>query len=48
MRVGSSKNYDQDWFYYFAIPATNGLGQPNTNWVHVSIPLASLSECFTE
>jgi hypothetical protein len=40
LRVGSSKNYDQDWFYYFAIPATNGLGQPNTNWTHVSIPLA--------
>jgi hypothetical protein len=39
MRVGSSKGYDQDWFYYFAIPATNGLGQPNTNWTHISIPV---------
>jgi hypothetical protein len=39
MRVGSSKSYDQDWFYYFAIPATNGLGQPNTNWTHISIPV---------
>jgi hypothetical protein len=39
MRVGSSKNYDQEWFYYFSIPATNALDQPNTNWVHISIPL---------
>jgi hypothetical protein len=39
MRIGSSKGYDQDWFYYFAVPATNGLGQPNTNWNHISIPI---------
>ena len=42
MRVGSSKNWDQEWFYYFATPATNGLGQPNTNWNHISIPLSNV------
>src|SRR5262249_6650185 len=43
MRVGSISpklnNYGQDWYYYFAISATNGLGQPNTNWQHISINL---------
>jgi len=39
MRFGCFDNYNQDWIYYFAIPATNGLGQPNTNWTHVSIPI---------
>jgi len=42
MRVGASDpggSWDQDWFYFFAIPATNGAGQPNTNWTHISIPI---------
>jgi hypothetical protein len=39
MRVGAWDNWNQDWYYYFAIPATNGLGQPNTNWTHISIPI---------
>ncbi|MFZ1073343.1 MAG: hypothetical protein WAO21_07890 [Verrucomicrobiia bacterium] len=39
MRIGSSKGWDQDWVYNFAIPATNGFGQPNTNWTHVSVDL---------
>ena len=43
MRVGSSFNWDQEWFYYFAIPATNGLGLPNTNvWTHISISLSNV------
>jgi hypothetical protein len=40
MRVGSTKNGNaQEWFYSFSIPATNALGQPNTNWTHISIPI---------
>jgi len=39
MRFGEFDGYGQDWIYYFAIPATNGLGQPNTNWTHISIPV---------
>jgi hypothetical protein len=39
MQVGASKSWDQEWYYYFAVPATNGLGQPNTNWTHISIPI---------
>jgi len=39
MRVGAWDNWNQDWFYTFAIPATNGLGLPNTNWTHISIPI---------
>jgi hypothetical protein len=47
-RIGGTKNYDQDWFYTFAIPATNGLGQPNTNWNHVSIALNTNTVPFGE
>ena len=39
LRVGAWDSWAQDWFYYFSIPATNGLGQPNTNWTHISIPI---------
>jgi hypothetical protein len=39
MRAGAWDNWGQDWFYYFSIPATNGLGHPNTNWTHISIPI---------
>jgi hypothetical protein len=45
MRIGSksqpSGTFGQDWYYYFAISATNGLGNPNTNWNHVSINLTT-------
>jgi hypothetical protein len=45
-RVGSrTAANDQDWYYYFAVPATNSLGQPNTNWVHIS---ADLSEVLND
>lgn len=44
MRVGTTDDsYGQDWYYYWAIPATNGLGQPNTNWIHMSVDLSSLT-----
>ncbi|MFZ0829438.1 MAG: hypothetical protein WAO02_18665 [Verrucomicrobiia bacterium] len=39
MRAGTWDNWNQDWFYYFSISATNGLGQPNTGWTHISIPI---------
>ena len=40
VRVGSREpSYAQDWFGYFAVPATNGLGQPNTSWVHIQVDL---------
>ena len=39
MRVGSINGNNQEWFYYFSIPATNALGQPNTNWTHISIAI---------
>ena len=39
MRFGAFDNYNQDWIQYFAIPATNGLGQPNTNWTHISVSI---------
>jgi hypothetical protein len=40
IRVGSLEaSYGQDWYGYYAVPATNGLGQPNTNWVHIQVDL---------
>lgn len=45
MRIGSisqpANTYGQSWYFNFAIPATNGLGNPNTNWIHINIPLAT-------
>ena len=46
LRAGAFDPYSQDWFYYFSISATNGLGQPNTNWTHISIPI-NQSNTFT-
>jgi hypothetical protein len=39
MRVGAWDNYGQDWLQYFAIPATNALGGPNTDWTHISVTI---------
>jgi hypothetical protein len=39
MRFGAFDAFNQDWIQYFAIPATNGLGQPNTNWTHISVSI---------
>ena len=39
MRFGAFDSFNQDWIQYFAIPATNGLGQPNTNWTHISVSI---------
>ncbi len=36
--------YGQDFYGSFTIPATNGLGQPNTNWTTVNIPLNAVSD----
>jgi len=45
MRIGSispaPNSFGQDWYYNFAIPATNGLGNPNTNWIHMNINLST-------
>jgi hypothetical protein len=47
MRMGSrGPSFNQDWIYYFAIPATNGSGNPNTNWNHVSVDLRTVSQSF--
>jgi hypothetical protein len=49
MRVGSrSPGFAQDWFQNFAIPATNGLGQPNTNWVRISLDLRQIPINFSD
>jgi hypothetical protein len=52
MRVGSksqpSSTYNQDWYYYFSVPATNGAGLPNTNWVHISADLRQVTVNFSD
>jgi hypothetical protein len=49
MRVGSrSLTWGQDWYYYWAVPATNGAGQPNTNWIHMNVDLRSVPGTFPE
>ena len=41
-QVGTwSSGFNQDYFGSFTIPATNGLGQPNTNWVRINVPINS-------
>ncbi len=50
MRIGSKGNggdFGQYWYYYFAIPATNAAGLPNTNWQHVSINLKGVAQTFS-
>jgi hypothetical protein len=48
-RVGSrSLGFGQDWYYYYAVPATNGLGQPNTNWIQMSVDLAQALAGFPD
>jgi len=44
LQVGSSTGYGQNYFGGFAVPATNSLGQPNTNWVHISLPVSVASD----
>lgn len=42
VQIGAwSPGYNQDYFGGFQIPATNGAGQPNTNWVRINIPIDS-------
>jgi len=49
MRMGSrSPGFAQDWIYYFAISATNGAGQPNTNWTHISVDLRQVAQNFSD
>ncbi len=43
VRVGSiGRGFAEYWFGYYAVPATNGLGQPNTDWVHINIDLSQV------
>ena len=45
MQVGTRTSDDQqDYFYGFAVPAKTPIGQANTNWIHISIPLSSVSD----
>jgi len=47
MRMGSrGPSFSQDWIYYFAIPATNGAGTPNTNWNHVNVDLRLVTQNY--
>lgn len=49
MRMGSrSPTFNQDWIYYFAIPATNGNGNPNTNWTHISVDLRTVAQTYSD
>jgi len=49
MRFGSrSPGFAQDWIQSFAISATNGLGNPNTNWTHISIDLRQVAQNFSD
>ena len=45
MQIGTwSPGFNQDYFSGFAVPSTTAGGQPNTNWVHMSIPLSVVSD----
>ena len=49
MRIGSrGPSFSQDWIRYFAIPATNSAGLPNTNWVHVNVDLRQVTQNFSD
>ena len=54
MRVGSrggstpATQGSQDWIYSFAISATNGVGLPNTNWIHISVDLRQVANNFPD
>jgi hypothetical protein len=49
MRVGSrSPGFAQDWIRYFAISATNGAGQPNTNWTRINVDLRQVTQQFSD
>jgi hypothetical protein len=43
-QVGNSSGYGQDYFGSFAVPATDANGNPNTNWVHINIPINAKSD----
>ena len=46
-RVGTREvSYAQDWYGYYAVPATNSLGQPNTNWVHIQVDLNNVPTIY--
>jgi len=48
-RVGSrSSSYGQDWYFYYQVPATNSLGQQNTNWVHISANLSNVGTLYSD
>ena len=47
LRAGSRNlSFNQDWYNYWSIPATNGAGLPNTNWIHRSVDLTSVPANF--
>ncbi len=49
MRVGSRNSaFQQDWIQNFAISATNGLSNPNTNWIHISVDLRQVPINFSD
>ena len=49
MRIGSrNSNFNQDWYYNFTISATNGVGLPNTNWIHMSVDLRQVAANFAD
>ncbi len=52
MRVGTiggvpgAVTWGQNWYHYWAISATNGAGQPNTNWIRVNVDLRGVAGMF--
>ena len=49
MRMGSrNAAFAQDWYYNFTISATNGVGLPNTNWIHISVDLRQVAANFAD
>jgi len=46
-RVGSREtSYAQDWYFYYTVPATNSLGNPNTGWTHMNIDLTTVPTVY--
>lgn len=49
MRIGSrGPSFNQAWFYQFAVPATNGAGLPNTNWIQINADLRQVPVNFSD
>lgn len=47
-RIGSrTSGFAQDWYFYYAIPETNSLGNPNTGWNHMNVDLSGVPAGFS-